>query len=214
MSNQRSDHQYYARQLVAWCCLGWLTLHSVSLCSAQSLWAHRDPRAAYVMGDNAARRVGDLVTIMINEVTDVANSDQRKLAKGTDTSFNLDFANSGDAGSAAGTMDFQKTSDRNFDGQSQYSVAQEFSDKITVQIIDVMPNGNLLLGGRRQRLVGGEMRTLIISGMVRELDIGPNNSVSSGLIANFKIAYEGDGPETSFTHQGWASRFINKIWPF
>ncbi|MCA9160926.1 MAG: flagellar basal body L-ring protein FlgH, partial [Planctomycetales bacterium] len=97
---------------------------------------------------------------------------------------------------------------------SQYSVAQEFSDKITVQIIDVMPNGNLLLGGRRQRMVAGEIRTLIVSGMVRENDIGPNNTVSSGLIANFKVAYEGDGPESSFTQQGWASRFVNKIWPF
>ncbi|MCA9167632.1 MAG: flagellar basal body L-ring protein FlgH, partial [Planctomycetales bacterium] len=191
-------------------CLGGIIATSNDA-QAQSLFARRSPRGIYSMQDTAARQVGDLVTILINEATDVANSDQRKLSKGSDTSFNLDFSNSGDVGSAAGTMDIQKQSDRNFSGQSQYSVAQEFSDKITVQIIDVMPNGNLLLGGRRQRMVAGEIRTLIVSGMVRENDIGPNNTVSSGLIANFKVAYEGDGPESSFTQQGWASRFVNKI---
>ena len=181
---------------------------------AQSLWQHRNPRLTNMYADTAARRVGDLVTIVVNEATDVENRDQRQLAKSTDTQFNLDFSATGDVGSGAGTFDFQKNSNREFDGQSQYSVAQEFTDQITVQLLDSRPNGNLVVGGRRTRTVGGELRTLVISGVIRTLDINPNNSVSSRHVANFKICYEGDGPESSFTTQGWAGRLVNKIWPF
>jgi flagellar L-ring protein precursor FlgH len=106
------------------------------------------------------------------------------------------------------------SSDRNFDGQSQYSVAQDFSDRITVQVLDILPNGNLVLGGRRQRLVAGELRTLVISGTVRYFDVSPNNTVSSQHVSQFKICYEGDGPESSFSNQGWGGRLLNKIWPF
>ena len=90
----------------------------------------------------------------------------------------------------------------------------EGSNRITVRILDILPNGNFVIGGKRQRLVAGEIRTLLISGTVRELDVSPNNTVSSQRIADFKICYDGDGPETSFVNQGWAGRFINKIWPF
>ena len=78
--------------------------------------------------------------------------------------------------------------------------------------IDVAPNGNLIIAGRRRQVVAGEVRTLLVTGSVREPDITPNNTVRSQFIANFKVCYEGDGPETHFSNQGWGSRIINRIW--
>lgn len=191
-----------------------LILFSTASSPAQSLWDRRVPSMVDLVGDTAARHVGDLVTIIVRENTDVANRDQRQMAKETDASMNLDFSATGDLGSGAGTFDFQNESDRSFRGQSQLTVEQEFLDQITVPIVDILPNGNLVLGGRRERLIAGEKRTLVVSGVVRAIDIGPTNTVRSQHVAHFKVCYEGDGPESSFANQGFVGRLFNRIWPF
>jgi flagellar L-ring protein precursor FlgH len=182
--------------------------------NAQSLWQRRHPDRIFLVADTAARQVGDLVTVIIRETTDVENRDQRALGKDSDSSFEFDVSSSGNSSSSSGSFDISGNSNREFNGSSQYSVEQDFADKITVPVVEVLPNGHLVIAGRRQRLVAGEVRSLIISGVVRPIDIGPNNSVQSQYIANFKICYEGDGSETHFTNQGWSARILNKIWPF
>lgn len=195
--------------------LGAITLLLLtSSAHGQSIWRRHDPSMTSLVGDTAARRVGDLVTIVIRENTDVDNRDQRQMQKATDSSFNTDFAATGDLGSGAGTFDFANESDRNFNGRTQYTVEQAFTDRITVPVIDVLPNGNLVLGGRRERLIGGEIRTLVVSGTVRAVDIGPNNTIPSHLVSHFKVCYEGSGPESAFSGQGWGGRLMNKLWPF
>jgi flagellar L-ring protein precursor FlgH len=181
---------------------------------AQSIWQFRAADRVSLIADTAARHVGDLVTIIVRETTDVDNIDQRSLSRDDETDWSFGFSSSGDVGTAAGDFDFAADSGRSFSGQSQYLVGQDFEDRITVQVLDVLPNGNLVIGGRRRRLVAGELRTLIVSGTVRSVDISPNNTVRSQYISNFKICYEGDGPETHFSNQGWAGRFLNKVWPF
>lgn len=197
---------------VYWTCCLLLVFQATA--RGQSLWAHRVPERVFLFSDLAARKVGDLVTVVISESTDVANRDQRKLDKSAETTFGLDFSSGGDLGEGAGNLDINKDSSRKFDGSSQFSVQQDFADRITVQVLDVLPNGNLVLGGRRKRLISGEERVLVISGIARNMDISPDNTIRSQHIANFQIAYEGDGPQSSFTTQGWASRALNKIWPF
>jgi flagellar L-ring protein precursor FlgH len=191
-----------------------LGLAFMSQVSAQSLWERRVPSMVDLVGDTAARHVGDLVTIIVRENTDVENRDQRQMAKAADASLNLDFSATGDLGSGAGAFDFQKDSERAFRGQSQYRVEQEFLDQITVPIIDILPNGNLVIGGRRERLIAGEKRTLVISGVVRAIDISPSNTVRSQHVAHFKVCYEGDGPESSYSNQGFVGRLFNRVWPF
>ena len=77
-----------------------------------------------------------------------------------------------------------------------------------------MPNGNLIVEGYRQRMITREMRTLKVMGIVRPADIGPLNTVQSQYLANLHITYDGRGPESSYTNQGWGGRIFNKIWPF
>ncbi len=194
-------------------CIVWCLMGPVAA-QPQSLWEQRDPDRVRMFADTAARQVGDLVTVIVREATDVANRDQRALDKSSESNGDFDFNATGDLGSGSGTFNFGGKSDRNFSGQSQYSVEQEFADRITAQVVDILPNGNMVIAGRRRRQVAGEMRTLLVSGTVRARDISPANTVLSQNVANFRICYEGDGPETSYTKQGWASRLINKIWPF
>lgn len=185
--------------------------HVHATCAAQSIWQHRVPERVFLVSDTAARSVGDLVTILISENTDVENKDQRDMNKDSDASIDFDFSSSS---STPASLDISGKSDRAFNGQSNYSVEQEFSDRMTVEVLDVLPNGNLVIGGRRQRIVAGELRTLVISGTVRYTDISSNNTVRSQYVANFNICYDGDGPESHFSNQGWGSRILNRIWPF
>ena len=183
----------------------------VSDCQAQSLWPYRAPERVNLIADTAARRVGDLITIFINENTDVENSDNRNLDKDSEAGFRFDFSSSS---AAPANLDIAGDSNRSFNGQSNYSVEQEFTDRLTVEVLDVLPNGNLVIGGKRERMVAGEHRTLVITGIVRSIDLSPNNTISSQYVANFKICYAGKGPESAFSNQGWAGRALNRLWPF
>ena len=186
-------------------------LVAIGSSQAQSLWHARAADRVNLVSDTASRRVGDLVTILIQENTDVANNDTRNLAKDSEGGFSFDFASST---STPANVEMSGKSDRNFNGQSQYSVAQEFTDRMTLEVLDVLPNGNLVLGGQRERVVAGERRTLVVSGIVRTIDVSPNNTVSSQHVANFKVSYDGNGPESKFTNQGWAAKVLTRFWPF
>ncbi len=187
---------------------------SVHLCHAQSLWQNRRQPYASFYSDSKARNVGDLLTIVVSENTNAENRDQRSLNKNGDSSGN--FALSGAAGDSSvdANFDFGTQSKRGFGGSTEFSTERGFQDRITVSVVDVLPNGNLLIGGKRCVMVQGDYRTLVVSGTVRGLDIASNNTVRSQDISDFNMAYEGSGKESRFTEQGWMSKIVNRVWPF
>jgi len=182
---------------------------------AQSMWQHRDPSRVLMFRDVKARVVGDVLTIIVSENTDVDHKDERTLEKTTNASGTFDFNGSTAGGqSASANLDSATTSNRNFDGSSEFTVEREFSDRISVTVLDVLPNGNMVIGGKRRHVIAGESRVLVVSGIVRPFDVRPDNTVQSRFIANLEVAYHGKGPESSFSNQGWLGRLTNKIWPF
>ena len=106
------------------------------------------------------------------------------------------------------------TSRRQFNGSAQLTSDRSFTDRITVTVVDVMPNGNLVVEGYRSRVVAGEQRMLRVTGIVRPTDIGAQNTVQSQFMANFRISYLGRGPESSFVNQSYLGRAMNLLWPF
>ena len=182
---------------------------------AQSLWQQRDERFADFFQDSRAHAVGDLLTIVIEENTNVRKRDQRALDKSSDGGFNFNFAGASSSG-AASSADLKMAGDssRAFDGNSQYRVAQEFSDRITVHVVQLLPNGNLVVTGKRRRIISDEKRELKVSGIVRPIDILPDNTVRSQYVADLDIQYSACGSESHFTNQGWVGKALNRIWPF
>ena len=81
-------------------------------------------------------------------------------------------------------------------------------------MIDRLPNGNLVVSGSRDIVVEGDLRQLVLSGIIREFDIRDDNTVSSRNVAQLRIQYNGKGAETHFVNQGWLARRLNKWWPF
>jgi flagellar L-ring protein precursor FlgH len=184
----------------------------------ESLWERRDASRAFLFYDTGARRVGDLVTVLIDDVTNVENSDDRSMNKETSASksMDVDSSASGDFGGPEGTaaFDFNSDSERSFDGDAAFSSQREFSTRVTASVTDVLPNGNLVIEGSRNIVIAGDERVLVISGVVRPYDISPGNTILSRHIAQFRVAYEGNGQEQAFTRQGMFGRIMNKLWPW
>jgi flagellar L-ring protein FlgH len=184
----------------------------------ESLWERRDPNRAFLFFDTQARHKGDIVTVIINEVTGVENKEDRGLSKETETSksSDIDSSASGDFGGPEGSaaFDFNSDSSRSFDGEATFTSEREFTTRVAAHVIDVLPNGNLVLQGERYVGVAGDERILKISGTVRPYDISPDNTITSRDIAQFRITYEGNGQEQAFVRQGILGRMLNKLWPF
>jgi flagellar L-ring protein precursor FlgH len=128
----------------------------------------------------------------------------------------IESSASGDYGDAGGSaeFDFSSESERAFDGAASFRSQRDFTTRMTASVVDVLPNGNLVISGRKNVVVAGDERILIVSGIVRPYDVSPDNTVQSRYIADFRIDYEGIGQEQAFTRQGFFGRFMNKVWPF
>ena len=186
--------------------------------SADSIWERRDQRSAYLYMDNKARRIGDLLTVAVNESTGATNKEERSMKKDTAASNSLNLAGkiaTGASGRAAsGSMSGDTASDRSFQGTADFDSQRQLVDQMMVTVVDILPNGNLVIEGYRRRLVQSEVRLLRVSGIVRPNDIEIPNIIQSTFIANFNVSYVGSGVESRFTNQGWFGRITNKVWPY
>ncbi len=185
---------------------------SLSTCAvAGSLWARRDERAGNLFQDNVAARKGDTLTVMISEESSFAREGRRDSNKSTSSS-----ASAGLQTTLDNTDDFSgavsHSSDREFHGSDRRSGNRQFVDSITVTVIDVLPNGNMVLAGRSERHIADEEVTTILSGIVRPTDISGENAVASTDIANLQVYYE--TKDTAYVRDGWLSTLFNLVWPF
>ena len=175
---------------------------------ADDIWARRDPRIANLFQDNRARNVGDILTLVVNENTTESEREQRQQNKtnsftGAASVFGVPQVASSDGSFA-----------RTFAGSGQLTGGRTFTDRIALTVVDVMPNGNLVVEGFRSRLTMGEERVLRITGVVRVQDIAAGNLVQSGSLANARLSYLGRGPTTRQLNQNFLGRVMNRIWPF
>ena len=181
---------------------------------ADSIWERRDPRYANLWQDNRARNIGDVVTVAITESTIANDQDARNNSKVTSATAGLQIGSKGAGTGGAVAPLFTATSSRQFNGTGQYSTNQVFTDNIGAQVVDILPNGNLVIEGYRSRIVAGEERVLRMSGIVRPADITYPNIISSNSVANFRVSYLGRGPQSRFTNQNYLGRLANRLWPF
>lgn len=203
-------------------CLILITLSSAELmprrCEAEHLWEKRDHGRAFLFYDSKARNIGDTVTVFISQSTDVNNREGRRMNKATSAKGTVDLAGASEGGFAeqggSASLEFGSTSDRKFDGASTYTTAQVFTDQMACTVMDVLPNGNLVISGTRRVRVTGEEKTLVLSGIIRAVDLGPDNNISSQYISQFTLDYQSGGKSQRFTKQNWLGRTVNVVWPW
>jgi flagellar L-ring protein precursor FlgH len=182
---------------------------------AGSIWAKRDKNMRAIYADDVARRIGDVLTIKITEDSKVDNKAKRDLQKKTDRSSSFDGKLNIDhvLPSIPGfTMD--ATTSNELKSKADYKDERSFIDSITVVVMDVLPNGNLIVMGTRRRNIAGDIQTIEVSGIVRPSDIEFDNTVKSEQVADFNIITKNGGVSAPYTRPGWLGRIFDILWPF
>lgn len=184
-----------------------------------SLWT--DNGALTTMFINAkARNVGDIVTIKIVETSSASN----KATTDTDRSSSLgigltSFFNLEDQISASDKFfnpfaPVQSEYSSDFAGSGATARSGELSAYITARIIQILPNGNLIIEGNREVRINHENQVITLTGVVRPRDISAQNIIQSTYIADAKISYSGSGIINEQQRPGWLTRILDRVWPF
>ncbi|MCD0459449.1 flagellar basal body L-ring protein FlgH [Roseiconus lacunae] len=191
---------------------------SADTATAQSLFERRSANQIDQYRDYVARNRGDTLTVTVAESTDVENRDERTMEKegGSSSAQGFDYAFGGDIGSSTGDAYFGTTAsnDRDFSGDAEFRSARAINDRFSVTVVDVLPNGNLVIEGFRSISVQNDIRRLRLTGVVRQYDILPGNMVPSNMVADLRLTLDAEGAEQAFTNQGWLSSRFNRWWPF
>lgn len=163
--------------------------------------------------DRRARTVGDTLTISIVENT---NADKKSISTANRSSDN-NFAvtnMTGLPGKSFLGAGLGATSDFKFSGDGQSTSNNVFTGTITVTVIEVLPNGNLLVSGEKQIGISQGSEFIRFSGVVNPTTITAANSVNSVQVADARIEYRGNGQIDNTQAMGWLSRFFLTVLPF
>ncbi len=200
-----------------------LVLLSANCLKAGSIWARKDKHVKELYADDKARHVGDILTITISEDSKIENKGKRTLSKGTKRSIDFgggpNFTNSKKLNRLIPeplipAFDLTGESSNSLDSKADYKDERSFIDSITVVIVDIMPNNNLVVMGTRTRDLAGDIQIIEVSGIVRPSDISFTNTVQSERVANFHIVSRNKGISNEFSKPGWLGRFLDIVWPF
>jgi len=176
-----------------------------------SLW---DDRQSRFFTDPRALTVGDILTvaILINDRAQLRNQSERRRSAdrslGASASVNLEgfqFAGQGEGQIGSGTQSAGR-------GETQRS--EDIRLRVAAVVMEVLPNGNLMIRGSQEVRVNAELRILNIEGIVRPADIGANNTIAYDRIAEARISYGGRGRLTEVQQPPYGQQFLDAVLPF
>ena len=168
------------------------------------------------IANKTARRPGDLITVLISETQAVQNQEIADVRRETSLEYALlDFDVKPNAFNPLPTIGSEGNDELR--GTANYQKNGAFTARLTAIVSDVLPNGNLVISGRREIRIDNETKVLEVTGIVRRYDIRPDNTVQSELVADARVSYAGQGPLTDATNRkgigGAIVDFLRWIWP-
>ncbi len=184
-----------------------------------SLWSEVGTRAL-IGADGNARRVGDLITVRIEDTSSTSLGADTSTSREGSAEFNITAALGLDQQilsanpSMGSTIGIGGDSSSKHVGTGSTSRQGSLAATITCQVQEVLPNGNLRIRGTKQVKVNRETQYLTLDGVVRPRDILLDNTVRSDLIADARIEFTGAGVLADKQGPGWGTRLADTLWPF
>ncbi len=184
---------------------------------AQSLW--KDEASKSIVADKRASAVGDIVTILVQESNSATKDNSTSTAKKTAldasiSSFLYSPAASGLLTQKGQLPAIKMGSANSFDGGGKINNSENITARIAVRVVEVLPNGNLVLEGTKQTSFAGETQDAVLRGVVRPLDISANNTVFSYNVSDASIKYHSKGAISDAQRKGWFTKIWDKLTPF
>ncbi len=161
--------------------------------------------------DRRAYRVGDILTVLLDEKTESDKSASTQYGK--DSSANITAPTLGNKTFEDVSASVDAT--RDFDGAAASKQGNSLSGSITVTVYNVLPNGVLRVRGEKWLKLNQGDEYIRLTGNVRVDDIQADNTLSSQRIADARITYAGRGSFADTNTAGWLTQFFNSPWmPF
>lgn len=165
--------------------------------------------------DQKAMRIGDLITIVLSEQTVSNKSANVDVSKKSAVSLPDPTLLGGLVTLNGRSLASEMAGERTFNGGADAGQSNSLRGNITVTVVDVWPNGTLVIRGEKWMTLNRGDELIRINGLVRPSDVSSENEVLSTKIANAKITYTGSGELASTQKMGFMSRFFNSsYWPF
>ncbi len=174
--------------------------------------------------DQRARRIGDIITLILDERTISTKSSSSSVSKKDDNTMGVTsllgatpsiglpgvFNTQTDL-----TLDSNTSNDRKFEGSSGADQSNRLQGSISVTVVDVLSNGILVIRGEKWITLTSGDEFIRIEGLLRPSDVRPDNSALSTRVADARITYSGRGELADANKKGWLSRFFSSpMWPF
>jgi len=183
-----------------------------------SLWS--DVRGLTLYPDTRARRIGDIVTVMIVEDPEAELKANTSASRSSSIDAKLKFF-----GLLNALAEKNQKIDPNelisaglgssFDGEGSSDRGGHVKAYVSAIVAKVLPNGNMYICGTREIRVNNETQYITLSGIIRPEDISPStNEISSMYVADAKITYSGRGVLADKQRPGWLGRIVDYVWPF
>ena len=163
--------------------------------------------------DHRARLVGDTLTVQISEKVTATASSTSKVEKTGSVSASVSAVPFVNSPSFLGRLGAGGSSSNASEGKGDTQNTNEFTGTITATVIEVLPNGHLVVAGEKQIGVNHNADVLRFSGQVDPRAIQPGNTVVSGQIANVRLEQRGRGAQGDAMQTGWLARFFLSVLP-
>ncbi len=184
---------------------------------ADSIWKKRITTNTNLFNDNRARGTGDIVTVQIDESTQITGTEDSTADSAQKHSVNIDTTKflTKVLGDTSGYLpNYNADTSHSFSGKGAYASNRNLSLELTAVVTEVLANGNLIIEGNRDVNINNEKYNIKVSGIIRPIDINLNNVIQSSSIANANIILEGKGFLTRAGKRGWLNRIYEVVWPF
>ena len=200
-----------------------LAVFALSQVQADSLWSKET--AVSLFTDHKAKRVGDIITVLVQENNSASRNSSTKTEKKGDISASISsfvtgniqnkiFPNNTGNDNAAQLPKLETTSQNKFEGSGAVNNSGSINSRFAVRVVDVLPNKNLIIEGVRRTSFSGESQTIILRGTVRPQDVTPVNTVVSYNLADVSIRFKDEGVVNDSQKKGWFGKLWDKVSPF
>jgi len=169
-----------------------------------------------IYSDSKAHRVGDIISVILDEKTQAKKNAKTELKKENRTKLDAVTGLGGLPVTVGGeSLQFGMSQNSQFKGDSKADQGNSLSGNISVHVLRVLPNGNLMIRGEKWLTLNNGDEYIRLTGVIRSKDINSNNTILSNKVANARIQYAGTGSFADANEQGWLAKFFNSTWwPF
>lgn len=178
--------------------------------------------AQFLYDDNRAKNVGDIVQVVVSEVSNAEHKSETTADRESNINFGITSV-SPTTNFIHGLLEATKMNEganvvsnntNDFEGTGETTQESTFTATVSARVVRMLPGRVMQVEGARRIRINNETQVLIVRGLVRQRDIAADNTVPSNSLAEAQIEVYGEGVLADKQRPGWMTRILDNVWPF